>query len=68
MSIILNCTPSVKGATGLPRMCAQPVGDGLGPRHLAVQDRTVGVRKLCWWQSVHPRVVHYNEGRSESYT
>ena len=31
MSIILNRTPSVQGATGLPRMCTQNVGEVRGP-------------------------------------
>ena len=30
MSVILNCTPSEQGATGLPRMRTQPVGDVRG--------------------------------------
>ena len=31
MSVILNRTPSVQGATGLPRMCTQPMGEVRGP-------------------------------------
>ena len=30
MSVILYSTPSEQGATGLPRMCTQPVGDVRG--------------------------------------
>ena len=68
MRVIPRRIPSVQGATGLPRMCTQPVGDVWAHRHVPLQLRTAAVHKFRWWQSVHRRVVHCHECLSESYT
>ena len=36
--------------------------------HGCVEVRTAGVQKLGRWQCVHRTIVHWHEGRSNSYT
>ena len=68
MSVILNLTPSVQGATGLPRMCTLSVGDVRGPLPFSCTGPYSGCTKFRWPQSVHRPVVDYHEGHSELYT
>ena len=47
MSVILNVTAGVQGATGIPRICTLHVATYGACRHLLVHLRIVGERKFC---------------------
>ena len=68
MRVIRTRTPSLQGATGLPRLCSEHVRHVRHLYHSAVQVPTAHIRKVHWGQSVHFGVVNYHEGHLESYT
>ena len=65
MSIILNRIPSVQGATGLPRMRTQPVGDvqcqppwSFTPLHSGCTKRPLAAMFTAHWYIAMRVIVH----------